>query len=259
MDSKQLEEAARIAGSAADAARAEIRPRFRRVSVETKRDGSPVTEADRAAERAICEVLRAATPDFAILGEEFGEEARADTSLAHGPRWIVDPIDGTIAFSRGIPLFATLIALLEDGEPVVGLIDCPTLDERYVGVLGGGCLRNGVPTHVSQETDLSRAIISHGDPFCFDRFGMRAGFERMAREIPMLRGYTDGFGHAQVLSGGIGAMVDCDLNLWDAAATRLLVPEAGGRCVTLPAKEGEKVCLVIGSPPLVDQLVGWVV
>ena len=247
MSSIDLAAAARAAEAAADLARAEILPRFRAVAVETKSDGSPVTEADRAAERAIRARLRAAFPDFGVLGEEFGEEG------GDGPRWIIDPIDGTIAFSRGIPLFATLIALVDDGEPVLGLIDCPALDERYVGWRGGGCRRNGVPTRVSQETDLRRAIVSHGDPFCFDLFGARAAFERMAREIPMLRGYTDAFGHAQVLAGGVDAMVDVALNLWDAAATQILVEEAGGRCVTLPGPEG-KLGLVFGSPALVEQL-----
>ena len=242
-----LAAAARAAEAAADLARAEILPRFRAVAVETKSDGSPVTEADRAAERAIRAHLRAAFPDFGVLGEEFGEEG------GDGPRWIVDPIDGTIAFSRGIPLFTTLIALVDDGEPVFGLIDCPALDERYVGWRGGGCRRNGVPTRVSQETDLRKAIVSHGDPFCFDLFGARAAFERMAREIPMLRGYTDAFGHAQVLGGGVDAMVDLALNLWDAAATQILVKEAGGRCVTLPGPDG-KLGLIFGSPALVEQL-----
>jgi myo-inositol-1(or 4)-monophosphatase len=242
-----LAAAARAAEAAADLARAEILPRFRAVAVETKSDGSPVTEADRAAERAIRARLRAAFPDFGVLGEEFGEEG------GDGPRWIIDPIDGTIAFSRGIPLFATLIALVEDGEPVFGLIDCPALDERYVGWRGGGCRRNGAPTRVSQETDLRKAIVSHGDPFCFDLFGARATFERMAREIPMLRGYTDAFGHAQVLAGGVDAMVDLALNLWDAAATQILVEEAGGRCVTLPGPDG-KLGLIFGSPALVEQL-----
>jgi myo-inositol-1(or 4)-monophosphatase len=201
-----LEEAARAAEAAADRARTETLPRFRNVGVETKRDGSPVTEADRAAELAVRDCLTSAFPQFAILGEEYGGD------VTSGPCWVVDPIDGTIAFSRGIPLFTTLIALLEDGEPVLGLIDCPAIGERYVGWRGGGCRRNGAPTRVSQETDLSRAIVSHGDPFCFDVFGRRGAFERMAREIPMLRGYTDAFGHAQVLGGGVGAMVDLALN-----------------------------------------------
>jgi len=250
MSGIDLEAAARVADEAANLARAEILPRFRSVSVETKADGSPVTEADRAAERAVRAHLAAAFPDFGVMGEEFGAEG------GDGPQWIIDPIDGTIAFSRGIPLFTTLIALVEDGQPVLGLIDCPTLDERYLGWLGGGCRRNGAPVRVWQATDLRRALVSHGDPFCFDRFGARDAFLRMAREIPMLRGYTDGFGHAQVLGGGVDAMVDVDLNPWDAAATQVLVPEAGGRCVTRKGANG-KLGLVFGSPALVDALADW--
>jgi histidinol phosphatase-like enzyme (inositol monophosphatase family) len=245
-----LEACARAAERAADLARRETLPRFRAVAVETKSDGSPVTEADRAAERAIRGCLREAFPALAIEGEEYGREGGG------GPRWLVDPIDGTIGFSRGIPLFTTLIALVEGDEPLVGLIDCPALSERYVGWRGGGCRRNGVPTRVSQETDLRRAIVSHGDPVTFDLYGERAAFERMARELPMLRGYTDAFGHAQVLAGGVGAMVDLHLNPWDMAATRLLVPEAGGRCVVLPPRGG-KGGLVFGAPALVEQLLGF--
>ena len=102
-------------------------------------------------------------------------------------------------------------------------------------------------------TSPSSAIISHGDPFCFERAGLSSAFERMAAQIPMLRGYTDAFGHAMVLGGGVGAMVDCDLNPWDTAATQLLVPEAGGRCEATRQANGQ-TRLVIGSPPLVDQL-----
>ncbi len=251
MRSLDLEAAARAAGQAADLARREILPRFRSVSTETKLDGSPVTEADRAAERVIRSHLRAAHPEFGIVGEEYGEEGSRE-----GPHWVIDPIDGTIGFARGIPLFTTLIALVDGEQPLVGLIDCPALDERYVGWLGGGCRRNGIPTRVSQETDLRRAIVSHGDPFTFDLYGERPAFERMAREIPLLRGYTDAFGHAQVLAGGVGAMVDLCLNPWDMAATRLLVPEAGGRCVMLPQRAG-KGGLVFGAPALVEQLLGF--
>ena len=251
MAALDFEAIARAAESAADAARREVLPRFRAVSVETKADGSPVTEADKAAERAIRERLRAAFPGFAIHGEEYGAEGAGD-----GPRWLVDPIDGTIGFARGIPLFSTLIALVDEGVPVFGLIDLPGVGERYVAWRGGGCRRNGRPCRVSQETDLRRAIVSHGDPFCFERWGAREAFLRMAREIPLLRGYTDGFGHAQVAGGGIGAMVDLDLNPWDAAATQVLVPEAGGRCITLAGSSG-KIGLVFGAPALVEQLAGY--
>jgi myo-inositol-1(or 4)-monophosphatase len=240
-------ELARTAEAAADRARAVVVPRFRDVAVETKSDGSPVTEADRAAERAIRALLREATPDYRIVGEEYGAEGDDGR-----PAWLVDPIDGTIAFSRGIPLFSTLIALLEDGEPVLGLIDLPMLDERYVGWKGGGCRRNGQPTRVSGESDLSKAIVSHGDPFAFELAGQGQAFRRMTDRCPLLRGYTDAFGHAMVLGGGVGAMVDTHLNPWDAAPTQLLVPEAGGRCVTL--EHGGALSLVFGSPALVDQL-----
>lgn len=249
--SLDLEAAARAAEVAADRARAEILPRFRRVATEIKADGSPVTEADRAAEQAIRDTLRGAYPDWRILGEEFGEEGPEE-----GPSWVVDPIDGTISFSRGIPLFGTIIALLDEGVPILGLIDLPMLGERYVGWVGGGCRRNGEPVRVSQEADLSRAVVSHGDPFAFDQAGVRPGFERMAREIPMLRGYTDVFGHAQVLGGGVDAMVDVSLNAWDAAATQVLVPEAGGACDTRQDAHG-KLALVFGSPPLVEKLTDY--
>jgi histidinol-phosphatase len=243
-----LEGAAAAAEVAADLARAEILPRFRAVAVDSKPDGSPVTEADLAAERVIRQHLHEAFPQFGILGEEYGRDGPVE-----GPQWIIDPIDGTIGFSRGVPLFGTLIALAIDGEPVLGLIDLPTLDERYVGWRGGGCRRNGMPTRISSESDLKQAIVSHGDPFCFDLYQERPALERMLREIPLLRGYTDAFGHAMVLGGGVGAMVDLSLNPWDAAATQVLVPEAGGRCTVLPERNG-KLGLVFGSPALVEQL-----
>ena len=140
MRSIDLEGAAAAAEVAADLARAEIQARFRAVAVDSKPDGSPVTEADLAAERVIRQHLLGAFPQFGVLGEEYGREGPAD-----GPQWIIDPIDGTIGFSRGVPLFGTLIALAVDGEPVMGLIDLPMLDERYVGWSGGGCRRNGIP------------------------------------------------------------------------------------------------------------------
>jgi myo-inositol-1(or 4)-monophosphatase len=246
--------ALRCAEAAADAARREILPRFRNVDVERKADGSPVTEADRAAERAIREVLRSFDRELAILGEEYGADGDAS---ARG--WIVDPIDGTISFSRGLPLYGTLIALVDEGVPVLGLIDLPSLGERTAGYRGGGVRRNGAPVRCSQEADLARAIVSHGDPFAFELFGRRAAWDRLAAETRMLRGYTDAFGHALVVGGGVGAMVDVNLNPWDAAATQALVPEAGGRCETLaPGPDGRGIGLVFGSPALVERLLDLV-
>jgi histidinol phosphatase-like enzyme (inositol monophosphatase family) len=249
----ELEQALRVASVAADRARECTLPRFRSVDVEIKPDGSPVTEADRAAERAIRSTLQEFYPDFGILGEEYG----AQDVDADRPYWVVDPIDGTISYSRGIPLFSTLIALVAGGDPVLGLIDLPALDERFLGFEGGGCRRNGSLVHVSKEDRLDRAIVSHGDPFCIDRAGQRAAWEKMTRSIPKLRGYTDAFGHALVLAGGVDAMVDFDLNPWDTAATEVLVREAGGDCRTYTQDNG-KVGLIFGSPALVAQLASFV-
>jgi histidinol phosphatase-like enzyme (inositol monophosphatase family) len=252
----ELRQALQVACTAADRAREETLSRFRAVDVETKADGSPVTEADRAAERAIRSLLQESYPDFGILGEEYGAQD-VDESR---PCWVIDPIDGTICYSRGIPLFSTLIALVTGGESVLGVIDLPALDERYTGFEGGDCHRNShgktERVRVSQEKDLSRAIVSHGDPYCFDRAGQRPAFDRMAREIPKLRGYTDGFGHAQVLGGGVDVMLDFDLNPWDAAATEILVREAGGDCRVYQQDNG-KIGLLFGSPALVEQLASF--
>lgn len=247
-----LEKAAEVACKACDLARLEIMPRFRAVEVEIKADGSPVTEADRAAERAIRAILESAYPDFGLLGEEYGENG-GDMS---GPRWIVDPIDGTLGFSRGIPLFGTLIALVEDNEPVLGVIDLPALDERYVGWKGSGCLRNGQPIRVSPHTHLGSAIASTGDRICFARSRRQAALERLLEAIPLTRTYTDAFGHALVLSGAVDVMVDCNLSPWDAAATQLLAVEAGGACVSFE-NVGNKVDLIFGNPELVEEIAGF--
>jgi len=249
---RSLADFARLAEAAADAARGETLPRFRKVGFETKADGSPVTEADRAAEQAIRRVLREGDPDAALVGEEYGAEGAA----RGGAAWMIDPIDGTIGYARGIPLFSTLIARLEDGVPVLGLIDLPALGERTVGWRGGGVRRNGTPVRCSQRTELRDALISHGDAFCFELANERPAYERLVREVPLLRAYTDAFGHAQVLAGGIDAMVDLHLNPWDAAATRVLVPEAGGRCELIEYPAQGKLGLVFGAPALVERLVG---
>ena len=249
MPALDLERAAQVASHACDLARREIMPRFCDVSVEFKADGSPVTEADRAAERAIRGVLESAYPDFGLLGEEYGENEAG----REGPRWIVDPIDGTIAFSRGIPLFGTLIALLVDDEPVLGIIDLPALDERYVGWTGAGCHRNGRRVRVSDRTDPTQCLASTGDRVCFEWSGRQAGLERMTAELPLLRTYTDAFGHSLVLSGAVDVMVDCDLNPWDAAATQILAVEAGGACVSLTSAR-DKLDLIFGNPALVERV-----
>ncbi len=248
-----LQDALAVAQRACDRAREEILPRYRRVAIETKADGSPVTEADRAAERAIRAEIETAFPEDAILGEELGTKD-GNPKASSSRRWIIDPIDGTIAFSRGIPLFTTLIALMVDDEPVMGVIDLPAVDDRIGGVRGGGVWRGDERLSTSAGPDLSDALVCHGDLFCFELAGLRSVYDSMSRAIPKLRGYTDAFGHLLVLSGAADAMVDCDLNPWDAAVTRVLTTEAGGTCWVRERDDGSKLDLVFGSPPVVQAI-----
>jgi histidinol-phosphatase len=245
----ELRAALEVAGRACDRAREEILPRFRRVAIETKSDGSPVTEADRAAELAIRAVIEESFPEDAILGEEFG--AKRSTSRR---RWVIDPIDGTIAFSRGIPLFTTLVALLVDDEPVLGMIDLPAVNDRISGHRGGGVWRETTRLQVSKAEKLEDALICHGDLFCFERSGLRPLYDALSRNVRTLRGYTDAFGHLLVLSGAAEGMVDCDLNPWDAAVTRVLAPEAGGVCWVRERESGQKLDLVFGNESIVESI-----
>ncbi len=246
-----------VAHRACDRAREEILPRYRRVAVDHKRDGSPVTEADLAAERAIRAVIQDAFPEDAILGEEFGETggSRSERGTPRR-RWVVDPIDGTIAFSRGIPLFTTLVALLVDDEPVLGVIDLPAVDDRIGGIRGGGVWRGEERLQVAtaHEDVLGDALVCHGDLFCFERAGLRPFYDAMSHAIPKLRGYTDAFGHLLVLSGAADAMVDCDLNPWDAAVTRVLAAEAGGVCWVRERADGRKLDLIFGGAACVQAI-----
>ncbi len=275
---QDLKAALDVAMRACDRAREEILPRFRNVAVEIKGDGSPVTEADRQAEQAIRTVIKEAFPEDAILGEEFGASPGDGDGASGKPqrRWVIDPIDGTIAFARGIPLFTTLVALLVDDEPVMGVIDLPAVDDRIGGYRGGGVWRGEERVYVSTIPGttpgttpatapgtaqgaqggqaLGDALVSHGDLFCFDLAGLRPLHDRMAREIGKLRGYTDAFGHLLVLSGAVDAMVDCDLNPWDAAVTRVLAAEAGGVCWQREREQGRKIDLLFGNPDVVGQI-----
>jgi histidinol phosphatase-like enzyme (inositol monophosphatase family) len=252
MAARDLERLASVAEAAADAARAEILPRFQNVSVEIKKDGTPVTEADRAAERAIRAVFEKATPEIPVVGEEYGGDAAA------GRYWLVDPIDGTIAFTRGLPLFGTILALVEDGVPQLGLIDLSALGERTVGWRAGGVRCNGAPVRASERADLASAIVSHGDGNAFDAFGEKEAFVALSRDLPRFRGYTDCFGHALAIRGAVDAMVDLSLNPWDAAATRVLIEEAGGACTVLRRDRSDyPYGLVFGSKALVPPLLAY--
>ncbi len=192
------------------------------LTVEAKADGTPVTEADRGAEAVVVEAISQRFPDDAILGEEHG--AQNGTTGRH---WVIDPIDGTKAFARGVPLYSNLVSLLVDGVPVVGVINLPAVEQTVWAGTGLGAFVNGARCAVNTVSDPA------------DAFVMTSGFgawpvgatERLGAAGMKLRTWGDAYGYYLVATGQVEAMVDPIAELWDLAAPSVIVPEAGG-CFT---------------------------
>ncbi|MBI2459963.1 MAG: histidinol phosphate phosphatase [Candidatus Rokubacteria bacterium] len=214
-------------GAAIEAARAagEIALRYYtgRVEVEWKADRTPVTRADREAERAIVEILGAAFPDWGFLGEESGASGGQG-----GVRWIVDPIDGTKNFVRGIPFWATLIALEEEGEITLGVIHAPATGDLLYARRGAGARANGEPVRVSSIATLAEATLLHAS-LGYLRGEHWDGFVRLVDATERQRGFGDYFAYTFVIRGQAELMLEADLKPWDLAAVKILVEEAGGR------------------------------
>ncbi len=194
----------------------------RPIEIIEKDDLSPVTAADRGAEALIRELIETAYPQHGILGEEMGEKEAKE-----GHRWIVDPIDGTRSFIHGVPLWGVLIGLEIDGEMAVGVCYLPALDEMFAAAVGEGCRWNGRPCHVSRTPTLSRAMVCTTDASDLERRHPRF-WSRLRTEAGILRGFGDCYGHCLVASGRADAMLDPIMSVWDNAALRPIVEEAGG-------------------------------
>jgi histidinol-phosphatase len=209
--------------------------------VGIKEDRSPVTVADREAEQTVRRVLRSRFPDDGIIGEEEGEEKGRS-----GRRWIVDPIDGTRSFIHGVPLYGVMVALEADGEPVVGVLHFPALNETVAAARGAGCHWNGRPCRVSEVGRLDHALVltsgdarptpppAHPTPTTpapsADRglIARLGGLHRLGALADTFRTWGDCYGYALVATGRAEAMLDPVLNVWDAAAVRPVIEEAGG-------------------------------
>ena len=191
---------------------------------ETKSDDSPVTIADRNAEHVARELIERRFPHDGIIGEEFGT-VRDDATR----RWILDPIDGTRTFIRGVPFFGCLLALEENHQPVIGVMYFPALEEMVYGARGEGAWWNGRRAHVSDTTELDQALLVTTDIDNIHRAGYGDGFLRLHDECGMLRTWGDCYGHALVATGRAEIMLDPIMSLWDAAALKPIVEEAGGR------------------------------
>lgn len=211
----------------ADAARQETLPRFGIVAASDKGEGGydPVTAADIAAEDAMCAMIVDAYPDHGISGEERGERASAGAY-----RWSLDPIDGTRSYICGLPTWVTLIALLQDDAPVIGVIDVPRLDERYVGSANGSFLHSGgeaTALRTSACASLAEARLSSTDPGLFDRTNAEA-FARVRAACPVVRYGHDGYAYARLAAGTIDLVVEAGLKPYDLMALIPVVRAAGG-------------------------------
>ncbi len=212
-----------LADELADAAGGVVRRYFRTaVAVDGKADSSPVTIADREAEAAIRDILAAACPDHGIFGEEYGRE-RIDAEFV----WVIDPIDGTKSFVSGVPLFGTLIALLRDGRPVLGVIDQPILRERWVGVAGRPTTLNGEAIRTRACPLLADATLTATSPDMF-RGADRAPFERLRDAVRLMRYGYDCYGYAMLASGFVDVVVEASLQPYDYCALVPVIEGAGG-------------------------------
>ena len=213
----------------ADAADAVTLAHFRSVDlrVDAKPDLTPVSEADRAAEEAIRSAVAASGRGEGVVGEEAGEGGDAGGRGGGAARWIVDPIDGTRNYVRGLPVWATLLALERDGVVEVGLVSAPALGRRWWAARGEGAWADGSRCRVSEVGRIEDAVVSTTSPR-----EMPAGWLELSRRAWADRGFSDFWQYCLVAEGSVDVAADESLQLWDYAAVELIVAEAGGRCTT---------------------------
>jgi histidinol phosphatase-like enzyme (inositol monophosphatase family) len=192
------------------------------VTAELKADQSPVTIADREAERLMREMIEQRYPHHSILGEEEGE-TRPGASF----RWILDPIDGTKSFVAGVPLYAVLVGIEREGEPVVGAVALPPLGELISAAQGLGCWCNSRVVRASTTPTLSEALVSTTDVRDMYRHGKGAAFDALSNRARMVRGWGDAYGHVLVATGRADVMLDALMSPWDCAALVPVLTEAG--------------------------------
>ena len=212
-----------LASELADAAGAVIRPFFRqRLAVEDKADLTPVTAADRTAERAMRELIERRFPDHGIVGEEFGR-VRENAEFV----WVLDPIDGTKSFISGVPLFGTLIALTRAGVPILGIIDQPVLLERWVGATGRPTTLNGAAIRCRACAELGAATLFATTPEMF-RGPDAAAFARVSASVKLVRFGADCYAYGLLAAGFIDLVFEASLKPYDFCAMIPIVEGAGG-------------------------------
>lgn len=193
------------------------------VTSERKADDSPVTAADRQAEKKLRQLIQARWPDHGLIGEEYGN-IEGDSRFT----WTIDPIDGTKSFITGVPLYSTLLALLDGERPLVGVVHFPALNETIYASRGGGCYWNGRRAKVSDVDDLAEATLltsgldHYRDPSRID------AWRRLTSATYMQRTWGDAYGYGLVATGRADVMVDPGMSLWDCGPLQVIMEEAGG-------------------------------
>lgn len=228
-----LEDDLALAHELADAADAITLARFGAVDlvVSAKPDLTPVSDADLAVEQAIRQRLAVSRPDDAVLGEEDGESGT-------GPRrWVVDPVDGTKNFVRGVPVWASLVALQQDGVVTVGVVSAPALGRRWWAARGLGAFcrddRGTRRLQVSAVARLADASVSYSSLTGWEEQGRLDGLLQLSREVWRTRAYGDFWSHVMVAEGVVDASFEPEVSLWDLAPLQVVVEEAGGRFTDL--------------------------
>jgi histidinol-phosphatase len=194
------------------------------LTVEWKADQSPVTVADREAETLLRTTLHEAFPHDGFLGEEYG-----DTPGTSGFRWVIDPIDGTRNFVRGVPVWATLVGLEYRDEQIAGIIEAPALHQSYRALRGDGAYRGDKRIRVSDIAKLSEAVMFYSSLSWFTKAGHQDTFIHLCGQTYQQRGFGDFYGHLLVAQGSGEMMVEHGVHAWDVAAIKPLIEEAGGR------------------------------
>ena len=205
--------------------------------VETKADDSPVTEVDRLAEQTVRGILERHRPHDAVYGEEYGAKGG-------GPRqWVIDPVDGTRNYVRGIPVWATLIALLDEGEPVMGVVSAPALGLRWFASKGEGAwkgqhIKGAKRMRVSSIGRLQEATMSYSSLVGWEKVGLLPAFLDLARDVWRTRAFGDFWSYMMVAEGIVEVATEPDLQIYDMAALATIVEEAGGMFTSLAGVRG---------------------
>jgi histidinol-phosphatase len=233
---------------------------FRRdLEISTKSDRTLVTQADRAIEALLRERIQHAYPEHGLVGEEYGSQAESASV-----RWYVDPIDGTHNYVRGVPIFATLLAVERDGEVQAGILSAPALHERWFAWRGGGAwvsrsgpggIGSARKISVSDIRALAEAQVLYDSPFEVMESGWAPGFAELVAEAWRDRGFGDFWGYALLAEGAAEAMIEVGIHPWDLAAPAVLIEEAGGRITDFGGRRRIDTATVVASNGPMHELI----